>query len=283
MRMYHAGAEDFDPSRTLADGAALATAERTGNIDFHRRFREREVGRTETDLATFTEHAVRHELERSLEIRQRHMFANDQTFTLHELMRMGRIIVVAAVHLARADQLDRQLTVRRFELTHLNGCRMRTQQRIGINVEGILHIACRVVLRNVGKLKVVIILFHFRTFGNLVAHADEQILKLLLDHHQRMHRSVRALIASQRNVDLLFFQAFIELKDAQCLLTLVQSACDRLLAHIDLLAIGRLLFLGKLAHRIHQILDKALLAKIFDADVLEIFQISGSFDFPDCL
>ncbi len=83
---------------------------------------------------------------------------------------------------------------------------MGTEQRIRIDVERILHISCRVVLRNVGKLEVVVVLLNFRSFGNLVAHADEEVFNLLLNHDQRMNRSRLQPIAGQRDINLLFFK-----------------------------------------------------------------------------
>ena len=65
---------------------------------------------------------------------------------------------------------------------------MRAQQLLRIDVERILHIAGRVIGRNVGAFKVVEVEFDFRTFGNGVAHADEQIFDFLADQCQRMQR-----------------------------------------------------------------------------------------------
>ena len=67
------------------------------------------------------EHAVGHELQGSLQVGQRDMLADDQTLALHELMGMRRIVIVSAVYLARADQLDRKLAMCLLEFSHLHG------------------------------------------------------------------------------------------------------------------------------------------------------------------
>ena len=54
----HTAAEDFDPSGTLAERATLTAADVTADIHLGTRLREREIGRTQTDLGIGTEHLL---------------------------------------------------------------------------------------------------------------------------------------------------------------------------------------------------------------------------------
>ena len=59
-------------------------------------------------------------------IAQRDVFADDQAFALHELMRVRRVIIVPAVYFARADHFDRQMIRLRFQHPHLYRRRLRS-------------------------------------------------------------------------------------------------------------------------------------------------------------
>ena len=58
IRVHHATTEDFHPSCTFAERATGSAADITTDIHLGTRFREREIGRTQTNLRIRTEHLL---------------------------------------------------------------------------------------------------------------------------------------------------------------------------------------------------------------------------------
>ena len=124
MRMYHTGTKDLDPAGAFTYRTSLAIAERARYIDLNGWFCKREIRRTETNLTAIAEHLVCHCSQCAFQISQCDLLTDNQSFTLHELMGMRRIIIISSVYLARADELDRRFTLCLFKFTHLHGCCM---------------------------------------------------------------------------------------------------------------------------------------------------------------
>ena len=115
----------------------------TGHIDFKGRFGKWEIGRSETDLGILGEHLTDHQFQSALQIGNRNALTDNQAFTLRKLMGMSRIVIITAVDLARADDLDRQIIRLLLQYTHLNGCGLRSEQMGRIDIECILHVSGR--------------------------------------------------------------------------------------------------------------------------------------------
>ena len=62
-----------------------------------------------------------------------------------------------------------------------------------LQVERVLHVARGVVRRHVQRLEVVEVVFDFRAFEDLVAHAGEDVFDLAADTHQGMDAAERQL------------------------------------------------------------------------------------------
>ena len=75
------------------------------------------------------EQLARERHERALQIRQRHVVADDEPFDLREHRRVRQVEIVAAIDAARRDQPDRRLV--RFHVADLHARRVRAQQRRG--------------------------------------------------------------------------------------------------------------------------------------------------------
>jgi len=71
FRVYHAGAQDLEPSRILADPAALPLAHNAGNVNFGARLSEREKARTQPDPRSLAEILVDEYGENALQIAER--------------------------------------------------------------------------------------------------------------------------------------------------------------------------------------------------------------------
>ena len=104
--MNHAGAENFNPTSLLAHRAAFAPTFKAADVDFDARFGEREIRRFKTDFTGRTEELLDKKTQSAFQIGHRNIRTDNQAFELHELMRMGRIVVVAPVHFSRAKDFD---------------------------------------------------------------------------------------------------------------------------------------------------------------------------------
>src|SRR5437867_2575247 len=132
--------------RAAACAAATATAQEAQHVDLRRRLGEREEGRPEADLRATSEHLAREELERALEIADRDVAIDGQAFDLVEHRRV-RDVGVAPVDPARHDEAHgRPLRLHRPDL---HGRGVRPQQRVLAQVERVLHVARRIIARDV--------------------------------------------------------------------------------------------------------------------------------------
>ena len=114
---------------------------------------------------------------------------------------MGRVQLIGAVHLARAHNVQRQIT--RKQRAHLHRRRVSAQQQVSVlrlNVESVLHFACRVIRLNVQSVKVVPLRLQLRAVCNLPAHTDENISQALLHQSNRVAAAQRTARRSSRNV-----------------------------------------------------------------------------------
>ena len=152
-RMNHAAAENFEPARLLAHPAAFAAALHAGDVNLRAWLREREEAWTKPDLRLRAEHLLHELQQRSFQIAHPDVFADDEAFDLIELERMRRIVIIAAVYFARANDLNRRFAVHRLHRPNLNRRRMRAHQNVVRHVERILHVARRMVLRQIQALR----------------------------------------------------------------------------------------------------------------------------------
>ena len=74
IRIHHTAAHDLKPACTLAYVTTLSVADIAAHIDFCRRLREREIGRSHPDLALRSEHLAGKQKNSLLHIGERHVF-----------------------------------------------------------------------------------------------------------------------------------------------------------------------------------------------------------------
>ena len=98
-----------------------------------------------------------------------------------------------------------------------------------LEIERVLHVAGRMVGRHVERFEVVIVVFDFGAFENLVAHAREDVLDLLTHLHERMHAPERQPSAGQRHVH----RAGRHLRRLQFLRRVGERRFDLLLQRVD--------------------------------------------------
>ena len=110
-----------------------------------------------------TEHFLHKIIKRLFQVGKAYVFVNKQTFYLvKNAVRPGRNSFVA-VHAARRKRTDGRLLV--FHYPHLHAGGMRTQQHIAFHKKSVLHVAGRVVFREVQGRKIMPVVFNFRAFG----------------------------------------------------------------------------------------------------------------------
>ncbi|CDN46047.1 hypothetical protein BN871_KF_00060 [Paenibacillus sp. P22] len=270
--MHHAAAENLEPARLLAHPAAAAAALRAGHVDLGARLGEREEARAQSDAGLTAEHFL-HELEqRSLEIAHADAFGDDKAFDLVELEAVRRIVVVAAVYFAGADDLERSFAAAGLHRADLHrGC-LRAHQDVLGHVERVLHIARRMVFRQVERLEVVVVGFDFRSFRDGITEADENILDLLLHLHERMDRARRQPAARQRHVDRLRAQPRIRLGAAVSGAFLFQHGLDRAAHIVRELSDDRTLLGAQRAHPAQNFRQRAFFAQILDSEISQLLR-----------
>ena len=108
-------------------------------------------------------------------------------------------VVVRTEHTAGRENLDGGIFL--FHYTDLPCGRLRSQEQVFRQIEGILHISCRVVLGGIECRKVIIIGFNFRAFEHLEPHPCEDIDEFILHQSDWVQRARMILFTWHRNVD----------------------------------------------------------------------------------
>ena len=222
----------------------------------------------ETDFSVLAEHLSCQEFQRSLQVCQRDMFAYYQAFHLRELMRVCGIVVIPAIHLARAYHLD---VIRCLLLQNLHlDCRcMRPQQVFGINIKGILHITGGMVSGDISAFKAIQVLHHFRTFDDLVAKAHKQILQLLLYQCQWMQTSCRRPASWESHVNFLTGYFPFQFCCFQRLFSFFQCFLQFLLEFVYFLTISRFFICRQVLHILHQSLNRTFFSKVLHPKIIQ--------------
>ena len=123
-------------------------------------------------------------------------------------------------------------------------------------VERVLHVARRMLLRHVQRFEVVPVVFELRAVDDLVAHAEEDVLDALAHLRQRMPASEHRHAAGQRHVE----RAWRGLGRRQCRFTRVERGFDLLLQRVGLRAEHPPLVGRRGAHGLEQRRDASLLS-----------------------
>src|SRR5690606_34804502 len=108
LRVYRAGAQDFQPALVAAHPAAGAVAHDALNVHFRAGFGEGKIARAETHRA-LAQKLTRQDRQRAFQVGERHVFVDVQAFDLVEHRRVRGVRIVQAVHLAQRDDAHRRL------------------------------------------------------------------------------------------------------------------------------------------------------------------------------
>ena len=189
VRVYHAATHDFEPSRALADVAALAAAEVARHVDLGRRFGEGKVRRAHADHGLLAEDLLGEVEQRLLHVGERDALVDVESFDLVEdAVRAVRNGLVAE-HTARADDADgRFLTLHRADLDRRG---VRAQQDVGVllDEERVLHVARGVFGREVQGREDVPVVFDLGSVGHGVAQPRKDLDDLVFHQRDRVART----------------------------------------------------------------------------------------------
>ena len=159
-------------SCVLADVAALAATDVARNVHLSRSLGEGEIRGAETHLGALAKELLYKVVQSLLQVGKRNVFVDIKALNLVEdAMGAGRDGLVAE-HSARGDDADGRLVGLHHADLHARG--VGTQQHIrglvdiGLlaDKEGVLHVACRMVEREVQGGEHVIVVLNLGTFGD---------------------------------------------------------------------------------------------------------------------
>ena len=178
-------------------------------------------------------------------------------------------VVIAAVNGTGANHANRSVRLLAFQSTRLHAGGLGAQQIIFGNIEGILHIQCRMIRRQIQCGEVVVYILNFRTVTNIKAHTHEDFLNLTHGQCYGMQMTGFRLAARQSNINLLVSELVSQrlfLQHGSCF---VDFAFQLSLDFVNNLADFRTLFGRQLAHAAQDFGHRAFFAQIFDAQVLK--------------
>ena len=181
VRIYHAAAHDFEPAGAFADVAALAMADVAADVHLGGRLGEGEVGGTHADFRLRAEHLAGEQQDGLLEVCEGNVLVHIKTlYLMEDAVGAGRYGLVAE-HTAGTDDADGKALLLHGANLHRRGVGAQ-QQRVhmaGAHEEGVLHLAGRVIGREVEGLEHVVIVLDLRAFGHVVAEFTEDVHDLL--------------------------------------------------------------------------------------------------------
>ena len=120
--------------------------------------------RTKTNDSVLAVKSFCEDFKCSLKVAHCDIFINNKAFDLMKKRRMSRINFIGTVNSARGNNANRRLLF--FHNTNLNRRCLSTKQNIIGYIECVLCIACRVIFRQIQRLKVIIIILYFGTVCN---------------------------------------------------------------------------------------------------------------------
>ena len=112
-----------------------------------------------------------------------------------------RSVVVRTEYSTRGKNFNRWSFL--FHNTDLSCRRLRAENEVFRQIEGILHISCRVILGGIQRREVVVVRFNFRAFKYLKAHTCENVDKLVLYKRDRVQSPCLVLFTGHGNINTL--------------------------------------------------------------------------------
>ena len=194
---------------------------------------------------------------------------------------VGGVHSVAAVDPAGSDDPDGRTLF--LHGAHLHGAGLGAQDDVVIDIECVLGIPGRMVFGDVQGFEVVVIVFHFRAFGNGKAHAGEDVIKLVEHGVQGMLFAQKHLLAGHGHIDLFLFQLGRDETLGHVLLGLFNGLLDLRPYLVGQLADHRPLFGGEFAHAPQNAGEFSLFAQEFHPSRFQLLLRSHRRHLPESL
>ena len=154
--------------------------------------------RTEADDSILAVELLGKQLKDALEVAHPDVLVDNQTFDLMEQGRVRGVYRVRAVNAAGRNDADRRLLL--LHRAYLHGRCLGTQDDVIRNIEGILRVARRMILRDVQSLKVVVVKLNLGTLSDREAQTKEDFLEFIEHDVQRMLFADRQRLAGHGHV-----------------------------------------------------------------------------------
>ena len=191
-----------------------------------------------------------------------------------------------AVDAARADDADGRLVRLHIVCLVVRGVRaeddvLRHIVGTGLDEEGVLHVASRMVGGEVQLGEHVQVVVDLRTFGQRESHALEDVDDLVLHDGQRVACAQLDGVGRTREVEVVGFLGSV----LQLLLQGVDVVEGELLQFVDLHADGLLVLGCHIAEVLHQRINLTLAAEVFQTQLFNLFCIrcgQGAHFFEKC-
>src|SRR5690606_24726985 len=164
--MLHTATEYLYPSRLLTNIASFAAADETSYIHLCARLCEREIRRSESHLHILPIHFLHEGIKCLFQICERAILIDIHSFTLVKEAMAARAHRRVAVHSARLDAPDPQLSPFHFPSRHIACMCAKKPVRVLLHIKRILHIAGWMMLVQVQRCEVVPIVFDLRSLSH---------------------------------------------------------------------------------------------------------------------
>ena len=242
--------------------------------------------RAEAGLAIRAEDLLAHVVKRALQVAEGDALVDNQALNLVELRKVRGVSHIAAVHLARRDNVDGKLLV--LHHVNLHAGSLSTQQHVGLaahvrahslavgidrtvnHIERILHGTAGMIGRRVQSREIVVVGLHLGSFGYRIAQAKEDLGNLVNHAVDEMARAHLLRATGKRHVNRRRVNGGLKLGRIQHGLTLGKRLLNRDARLVDGLTHRCALLLGHLAHRAQIARQRAGLANDGNAHLVEL-------------
>ncbi len=229
--------------------------------------------RAEAHDGVFPVHAADDGFQRSFQVGEGDALIHHEALDLVEERRVRGVHRVRAVDAAGADDADGRLLLLHHAHLHRRG--LGAQQDLVVDIERVLRVARRVVLRHVQRLEIVVVVFHLRPAHDVEPEADEDLLDFIQLDAQRVLVAQLPGRAGQGDVDLFALQALLRLRFAQLLRAGGELRFDLGADPVRRLPHGGALLRGKPAHLLQNGRQLPLFAEVADAQAFQRLPVRG--------
>ena len=266
----HAGAKDFQPACMLADAAAGAFAGNAADVYFEPWFNQGEIGGTVAGLHFLVEQFGEELVHRGEEIGEGDVFVDIKAFDLMEKdVGAGRDVFVAEAASGSDDPDRGRIGLHRMDLD-VGGVGAK-EERVGrVEIEGVLHIARRMVFGEVEPFEIVVVGVDVGTELDGKPHAYENVENPVESLDDRVDSAGELAAARKGGVEPLVFKTvvlFLGLETGEAMITVGNELFFEI---VDELAEMGALIGCAMAELGHQGLDRPFFTEVLD---LKIFKV----------